>query len=87
MEGAGRVRAPLVVIWLRSVERLQRRIRRLTAERDAALDQSLSLYADVTDLEAEVRVLRARVAVLADLADPAARSMAASVLKTIEALP
>jgi hypothetical protein len=42
--------------------------------------------AAVEEKEAENEVLRARVAVLADLADPAARSMAASVLKTIEGL-
>lgn len=80
------MRAPLVTLYLRSLGRLRRRVRELEFERNEALDLSASLFADVWDLEQENEVLKARVAVLADLADPAARAFSAAVLKDIERL-
>lgn len=78
---------PLTSVYIEAVARLNRRTRRAERERDEALDLAASLYADLHDAEQENVTLRARVAVLADLADPAARSMAAAVLRTIEELP
>lgn len=68
---------------VRIVERQSGRIRLL--ERDLRESRAREGYCDA-DLRAENEALRARVAVLADLADPDARRLAAAVLKTIERL-
>lgn len=53
------MRAPLVGLYLRSLERLNRRARDLERERDEALDLAASLYADVHDAEQREEKVRA----------------------------
>lgn len=76
----------LLATYLEAVGRLNRRLTLAEGERDVAWELVATLREDIADLEAENEALHARAAVLADLADPQARALAAAVLKTIERL-
>lgn len=77
---------PITLRYLLAIERLNKRTARAEARAICLEEECAALTAEVCRLAEGNAALRARVAVLADLADPKARSMAASVLKTIEEL-
>ncbi len=77
---------PITLRYLLAIERLSKRTARAEARTVVLEEECAALTAEVVRLAEQNAGLRARVAVLADLADPKARSMAASVLKTIEEL-
>lgn len=75
------MRAPLVVVYVRAVGRLNRRARAAERERDEALDLAASLYADLDDAERREAMVRADCDLIARMLSPEMRRVAAALVR------